>query len=172
LNERLRDTPLSQSDGRIGFPDENANDAEEDRRLSELMQEFRLVLPAATVLFAFLLSVPFASRFEQLSSLDRVVYYVAVASSAGALTFLMGEAGYHQLRGRPYDKSIMIRTTSRQAVVALGLLGVSLVACVVLVSVFVYGSVIAFWVTLPLGVCTLGMWFALPLVRRWRGDPS
>ena len=104
------------------------NDEEQDRRLHELVQELRLLLPATTVLFGFLLSVPFSSRFDSLSSTDRVVHFCAFVSSALALVFLLAEAGYHRLRGRPYDKDVMIRTTSRQAVMGLALLGTSLLA--------------------------------------------
>jgi amino acid transporter len=147
------------------------NDEEDDRQLNELVQELRLVLPGTTVLFAFLLSVPFSSRFEQLTRLDRLVYFVAFIASALALTFLLAEAGYHRVRGRPYDKQVMIRTTSKQAVVGLAMLGLALVCCVVLICDFVYGPVVAWTVSVPLGLGALGMWFGLPLARRWRGDP-
>ena len=155
-------------------PDDQRDDQradEVDRHLDELVQELRLVLPGTTVLFAFLLSVPFSARFEQISPLDRRVYFVAFIATALALVFLLAEAGYHRLRGKPYDKEAMIRTTSKQAVVGLGLLGVALVACVVLVADFVYGSAVAAWVTVPLAIGAIGMWFGIPLSRRWRGDP-
>lgn len=148
------------------------NDQDDDKQLDELVQELRLVLPGTTVLFGFLLSVPFSSRFERLTTLDRLVFFVAFIASALALSFLLAEAGYHRVRGRPYDKHVMVVTTSRQAVVGLTMLGVALVACVVLISDFVYGPVLATAVSLPLGLGALGMWFGLPLVRRWRGDPN
>ena len=119
------------------------NDEEDDRQLDELVQELRLVLPGTTVLFAFLLSVPFSSRFEQLTTIDRLVFFVAFIASALALTFLLAEAGYHRVRGRPYDKHVMVRTTSRQAVVGLAMLGLALVSCVVLICDFVYGPAVA-----------------------------
>ena len=148
------------------------NDEEQDRRLHELIQELRLLLPATTVLFGFLLSVPFSSRFDSLSSTDRVVHFGAFVSSALALVFLLAEAGYHQLRGKPYDKDVMIRTTSRQAVMGLALLGSSLLACVAFVADLVYGGHVALAVSVPVALGATGMWFVLPLRRRFRGDPA
>lgn len=147
------------------------NEDEADRKLNELVQELRLVLPGSTVLFAFLLSVPFSTRFDRLSVFDRMIFFAAFLASALALIFLLAEVGYHRVRGKPYDKQVMIKTTSRQAVAGLALIGVSLLACVVLVADFVYGSVIAVTVTIPVGLGMIGMWFGLPLIRRWRGDP-
>ena len=44
------------------------------------------------------------------------------------------------MRGKPYDEKVMIRTTSRQATVGLGALGVSMICCVILVADFVHGG--------------------------------
>jgi hypothetical protein len=46
-----------------------------------------------------------------------LVFFVAFIASALALSFLLAEAGYHRVRGRPYDKHVMVVTTSQQAVV-------------------------------------------------------
>jgi len=151
---------------------DDPTEIEADHQLEELVQELRLVLPGATVLFGFLLSVPFSSRFDLLTTLDRVVYMVAFLSASLALVLLLAEAGYHRIRGKPYDKYLMVRTSSRQAVAGLASLGVSLLACVVLVADFVYGAVLAMAVAVLLGGGALWLWFGLPLMRRLRGDPS
>lgn len=44
-----------------------------DRQLIELLTELRVALPGAQVLLGFLLTVPFATRFGRISSLDRAV---------------------------------------------------------------------------------------------------
>ena len=150
---------------------EISDDEEADRQLAELVQELRLVLPGTTVLFGFLLSVPFAARFDSLTTFDRVVYFVAFLAAGLALVSLLAEAGYHRVRGRPYDKFVMIRTASHQAIAALAALGVSLLSCVTLVADFVYGPLVALTVVVPLGVGSVWMWFGLPLMRRLRGDP-
>ena len=145
---------------------------EADRQLNELVQELRLVLPGTTVLFGFLLSVPFAAGSAELTTFDRVVYFVAFLGAGLAMVFLLAEAGYHRVRGKPYDKQVMIKTATRQAVAALVSLGVSLVAGVVLVADYVYGLSVALAVAVPLGIGTVWLWFGLPLWRRRHGDPS
>lgn len=139
---------------------------EADRKLGELLQELRLVLPGTTVLFAFLLALPVSSRFDRFSSLDRAIFFVAFVSSATALVFLLGEAGYHRLRGHPYDKQLMVRTVSRQAIVGLVMLGVSMVACLALVCDLVYGGWTSVAFTVALTVLIVLVWFVLPLLRR------
>ena len=152
-------------------PTETDRDEEADRQLNELIQELRLVLPGTTVLFGFLLSLPFAAGSATLTTFDRVVFFIAFLAAGLAMVFLVAEAGYHRLRGRPYDKLTMIKTATHQAIVALVALGVSLIACVVLVADFVYGPIVALAVAIPLGVGSLWMWFGLPLWRRFHGDP-
>jgi len=153
-------------------PRDDPTENEADHQLEELVQELRLVLPGATVLFGFLLSVPFSSRFDSLTALDRVIYMVAFLSASLALVLLLAEAGYHRIQAKPYDKHLMVRTSSRQAVAGLASLGVSLLACVVLVADFVYGAVLAMAVAVPLGGGAMWLWFGLPLMRRLRDDPS
>jgi hypothetical protein len=48
------------------MPDKRSDGHSLDRELGELLQELRVVLPGVQVLFAFLLTVPFTSRFPSL----------------------------------------------------------------------------------------------------------
>lgn len=100
--------------------------SDEDRELQELLGELRVVLPGVTVLFAFLLSLPFAARFGSLTATQRTAFFVAFLSTAVALVFLVGDVAYHRLRGHPYDKQQMIRTVTRQTIAAVVLLGLAL----------------------------------------------
>jgi hypothetical protein len=150
---------------------ESDREEEADRQLDELVQELRLVLPGTTVLFGFLLSVPFATGAATLTTFDRVVFFIAFLGSGLAMVFLLAEAGYHRLRGKPYDKKVMIRTATHQAIAALASLGISLIAGVVLVADLVYGASVAFAVATPLAIGALWLWFGLPLWRRIHGDP-
>jgi predicted neutral ceramidase superfamily lipid hydrolase len=72
-----------------------------DRELDEFLGEVRVMLPAVTVLFAFLLTVPFTARFPQLALPTRTAYFVAFVTTAIAIVLLVGETGYHRLRGKP-----------------------------------------------------------------------
>ena len=52
-----------------------------DRELIELLNELRVALPGVQVLFAFLLAVPFAQRFGDVTSFQRDVYFAALVLS-------------------------------------------------------------------------------------------
>jgi Family of unknown function (DUF6328) len=106
-----------------------------------------------------------------LTTFDRVVFFIAFLAAGVAVVLLVAEAGYHRLRGKPYDKQVMIRTATHQAIGALVALGMSLIACVVLVTDLVYGPWVALFVAAPLGLGASWLWFGLPLWRRWHGDP-
>lgn len=144
------------------------HERDEDRELQELLGEVRVVLPGVTVLFAFLLSLPFTARFGSLTGPQRAAFFVAFLSTAVAIVFLVGEVAYHRLRGYPYDKSQMITTAARQTVTAVVLLGTALVAVVFLVTDVLYAGAAAASVTSVVAVLAIVVWFALPLSRRRR----
>jgi hypothetical protein len=54
----------------------------------ELLNELRVALPGVQVLFAFLLTVPFTQRFNQLTSLQRDVFFAAFIAAALATALL------------------------------------------------------------------------------------
>ncbi|MPV51397.1 MULTISPECIES: DUF6328 family protein [unclassified Pseudactinotalea] len=141
-----------------------------DRELDELTSELRMIIPGVTVLLAFLLSIPFTSVFSKLTPLQADVYFIAFLSTALAVVFLMGEAAYHQLRGKPYSKGRLLQTAIRQMVTALILLGVSLSAVVFLVTDMLFGTMTAALIGAGIAALIAAMWFVLPLLRRLRAD--
>lgn len=147
-------------------------DRDEDRELDELLGELRVVLPGVTVLFGFLLSLPFSARFGGLTEPQRGAYFVAFLSTAAAIVCLVGEVAYHRLRGHPYDKKQMITTVTRQTVAAVALLGVALVAVVFLVGDVLYPGAVAIPLAAVVALLSVLTWFGIPLVRRRRSTTS
>lgn len=139
---------------------------ETDRELDEILSELRVVLPGVTVLFAFLLTVPFTGEFPEVDTLDRAAYFLAFISSAVSMVFLVGESAYHRLVGKPYDKARLTRAAGRQAVVGIAALAVALTAVVFLVTDVVYGNRLAAAAAASVLVLACGVWFAFPLSRR------
>lgn len=139
-----------------------------DRELDELTSELRTVVPGATVLLGFLLSVPVASGFPALDGLQRGAYFTAFLATTFSVVFLLGESAYHRLRGKPYDKGRLLKTANRQSVTALLLLGVALSAVVFLVTDLLFGSVLAVALAAWVVVLIVLIWFGLPLWRRGR----
>lgn len=144
------------------------DDRDVDRELEELTSELRVLLAAATVLFAFLLTVPFSSRFAQVSGLHTGVYFVAFVSTAFAIVLLVGETAYHRLIGKPYDKARLVTTASRQAVGGIALLAIALSAVVFVVADLLYPLPAAAVSAAAVLSGATFTWFALPLLRKPR----
>jgi Family of unknown function (DUF6328) len=61
-----------------GVAEERSGENRNERRareLGELLQELRVMLPGVQVLFAFLLTVPFSARFEDVTPLQQAVFF-------------------------------------------------------------------------------------------------
>ena len=84
-----------------------------DRQLLELLNELRVALPGAQFLFAFLLAVPFASRFGDVSHGLQIVFYVCLLSTLAATILLMAPAVYHRIRWQQGNKTEVIRVAHR-----------------------------------------------------------
>ena len=74
-------------------------DREELRnRYYGLLEELRTMLPGVQVLVAFLLTVPFAAKFDQLDDLGRTLFGRAILSSITSVTCMLTPTAFH--RGR------------------------------------------------------------------------
>ena len=84
-----------------------------DRQLLELLNELRVALPGAQFLFAFLLAVPFAARFGDVSHRLELVFYVCLLATLAATILLMAPAVYHRIRWQQGNKTEVIRIAHR-----------------------------------------------------------
>jgi amino acid transporter len=140
-----------------------------NRELIELLNELRVALPGVQVLFAFLLTVPFAQRFETVSELQRAVYFVALLATAVASVLFITPTAYHRLRWREPDKERMLFTANRLAIAGTVFLAVAMAAVVFLIADVIYGGWQAAAAAGGVGGLLAWFWYALPLSRR--GQP-
>jgi hypothetical protein len=146
-------------------PGERAN-----RELIELLNELRVALPGVQVLFAFLLTVPFTQRFDDLDSGDRRVFYAAVLLTAVATLCLIAPSAHHRLRFRGNVKEHLLRAANVFAVVGLALLALAMSAVTYVVTDLVYpGDLPALVAALLIGAFAL-VWFVLPFL--YRSEPT
>jgi predicted membrane channel-forming protein YqfA (hemolysin III family) len=139
-----------------------------DRELIELLNELRVALPGVQVLFAFLLAVPFSQRFEQLTAVQEDVFFAAFLCTAVSTALLIAPSAYHRLRWRERDKEQLLRTSNRLAIAGTAFLAAAIVAVVYLVTDLIYGAVTSVIVAVAAAAMFAWLWYALPLVRRWR----
>ena len=61
--------------------DDDARDRT-DRQMAELLQELRVALPGVQILFAFLLTVPFAQGFTRVTNFQQDLYFATLLATA------------------------------------------------------------------------------------------
>ena len=143
-----------------------------DRELIELLNELRVALPGVQVLFAFLLTVPFAQRFAGVSSLQRAVFFVALLATAMASVLFITPTAYHRLRWREPDKERMLFTANRLTIAGTVFLAVAVAAAVFLVTDVIYGTWLAALVSGGVAALLAWFWYGLPLSRRNGPGPT
>jgi len=137
-----------------------------DRNLGELLQELRVAGLGVQVLFGFLLSLPFTTRFARLSPGQRDLYLATLALAAIATALLLGPVAYHRLVFRRGQKESLVRAASVMAIAGLAAVGLAVSAAVLLVTGYVASGLSAVLIT-AFVACVFGLlWFVFPLARR------
>lgn len=139
----------------------------DDRNLGELVQELRVAGLGVQVLFGFLLSLPFTTRFVQLSTGQRDLYLACVALAAVAATLLIAPVAYHRLVFRRGLKERLVRFANILAILGLAAVGGAVLAAVLLVTWYVAGALAGGLITAVIGLMVCGLWFTVPLVSRY-----
>ena len=139
-----------------------------EREWIEFLNEVRTTLPGVTLLFGFLLAVPFTQTFAAASQAVRVAYLACFLTTGAACAFLIAPSMYHRLHWRRdvLDKEQMLRTCNRLAITGGALLAVSMSAAVYFVLWQLFPHEVAVAVTALTTALFAWLWFGLPLVRR------
>ena len=137
------------------------------QRYYGLLQELRVVLPGVQVLLAFLLTAPFAQRFEELDDWGRWSFGLALTSSMFSVVCLLGPTFLHRI-GERTARSARLMWSIRLMSVGLVLLGISLVTAMWSVARLVFGTATAWRLVTPVIVTMVLMWVVLPLTLKPR----
>src|SRR4051812_20054844 len=139
-----------------------------DRNLVELVSELRVMQTGVQVLFAFLLTVPFTTRFIEIGAFDRIVYVVTLLCAAIACAFLMAPAACHRLLFRRRDKRYLVWLANRMALAGLAFVGAAMIGVVLLVTSVILSPIAAAALSGGTAVVFLVLWLVLPMRRRRR----
>jgi Family of unknown function (DUF6328) len=154
-----------------GIPDREETDAERhDRQLGELLQEVRVAVPGVQVLFAFLLTVPFASAWDKTTDLQQDVYFATLLMTAIATAFLMAPGSIHRVLFKQSDKQFIVNMANWLLLAGLGALAVAIGLAVFLVADVLFDITAAAIAAGCIFGFTVGLWYVLPLVRRLRHE--
>jgi predicted membrane channel-forming protein YqfA (hemolysin III family) len=144
-----------------------------DQELIELLNEARVALSGASVLFGFLLVVPFSARWVNRTDAQQAAYLVAFLATMLAVLGLMTPTAYHRLRWRERNKERMLRVSHFGVLGGVVCLAVAMVAGVYLVIDTVVSTPWAVGVAIVVGTAFTLLWFVLPLLapyERWDED--
>jgi hypothetical protein len=138
-----------------------------ERQLIELLNELRVVIPGVQVLFAFLLTIPFAQGFAGVNDFQHGVFLVTLLLAALSSALFMAPSAYHRILFHQRDREYIIEVSNRFALAGLAVLSLAVTCAVLLVTDVLYGST-----TLVVGATTATflmfavLWGVLPLMRR------
>src|SRR5262249_7822200 len=138
----------------------------DDRNLIELLQELRVSGLGVQVLFGFLLSLPFTSRFVRLSEAERTLYIVVVILSATSIALLVAPVAYHRLVFRMHQKEHLVKAANALALLGLICVSLAISGTVLLIMSYVLKGSAAVVIGATTWVIFAFLWFVFPLVRR------
>ena len=145
-----------------------------NRKLIELLNELRVALPGVQVLFAFLLTLPLSSGFEETTDLQRAVYAASLGCAAVASALLIGPAAYHRHRYRRLEeetvpeKEEMLVASDHLAAAGIFVLALAMTGSVFVAFDIVLSTTAATAIAAALGAFFAWCWYALPVSRRIR----
>jgi archaellum biogenesis protein FlaJ (TadC family) len=159
--------------------EEDAKDDEDRERYRELLEELRTIIPGVQVLFAFLLTVPFSSRFADLDDVGARVFSLALVTVGLAAVVFLTPAAYHRISPHD-DRRHRLRLGVRSTVAGMALLAVSVGAAVFVVMRLIFETrslpllsawsetTIATTATVMVSGGAAILWFILPIFSRGR----
>lgn len=149
---------------RAGAPGEDDESAREKlhRELDELLSELRVVIPGVTVLFAFLLTVPFSSRFKEIESGQQDAFFWLFITTFAALVLLVAPGVSHRIRFRANERHLLLPVWNVLAIVGLAVMFLAYVLAIYLVTSVVFSPDRATMISIGVGIPVALLWFAFP----------
>ena len=143
-----------------------------ERQMAELLQELRIALPGVQILFAFLLTVPFAQGFTRVTDFQRNLFYATLLATAASTACLIAPTATHRIRFHKSDRRYVIESANRLMIAGLVFLALAIMGAVVLITDYLYG-ISGQWIWPALvALLLVSLWFGRPLVRHARGLSS
>jgi hypothetical protein len=124
------------------------------------------------VLFAFLLTVPFAQGFTSLSQFERDLYLVVLLLTALATAILIAPTAYHRVLFRKGYKPAILSFANRAAIAGLAVLAVAMSGAILLIAHVIFSEAAAIAVAAGSGLVFTALWYVIPWARGQGIDPD
>ena len=142
-----------------------------DRQMLELLNELRVALPGVQILFAFLLTVPFAQGFQRITPTQRTLFYASLLATAASTICLIAPSATHRLRFHQNDRTYIIESANRYMIAGLVFLGIAVVLAIATVTDYLYDSWIVWAAPAAVALLLASLWFLRPLLRTESSGP-
>ncbi|HWM08472.1 MAG TPA: DUF6328 family protein [Solirubrobacteraceae bacterium] len=141
------------------------------RQMAELLQELRVALPGVQILFAFLLTVPFAQGFADVTAFQKNLFFATLMCTAISTACLIAPTATHRLRFHKRDREFIIETANSLLIAGLVFLALAIVGAVALITDFLFdGTARWIWPAI-VALVIAGLWFVRPLARSDSSGP-
>jgi hypothetical protein len=137
-----------------------------DRELIELLNELRVALPGVQILFGFLLTVPFAQRFVEINSAQRLAYLGTLLLLTLASLLFIAPAAQHRVLFRQHDKERLLLRSSRYARAASVVLLLALGTGIFFIVEMVYSGLVAVIAAIAALGAGSWLWIVVPHALR------
>jgi cobalamin synthase len=152
--------------------DRSEEEVTRDRQMAELLQELRIALPGVQILFAFLLTVPFAQGFQQTTNFQRDLYFATLLATTASTACLIAPSATHRLRFHQKERAYIVESANRLLIAGLVFLAGAIVCAVTLITDYLFGLGDSWYWPAAVALTLLVLWFGRPLLRHLRGHSS
>jgi cobalamin synthase len=152
--------------------DRSDDEVKRDRQMAELLQELRIALPGVQILFAFLLTVPFAQGFQQTTDFQRDLYFATLLATTASTACLIAPSATHRLRFHQKERAYIVESANRLLIAGLVFLAGAIVCAVTLITDYLFGLGDSWYWPAAVALTVLALWFGRPLVRHLQGRSS
>lgn len=142
-----------------------------DRNWDELLQELRVAQTGTQILTGFLLTLPFTSRFPDLTAGQERLYLVVLLGSVVATGLNLAPVAYHRILFRQRRRRWLVAAANVASRAGLGMLALTSTGVVLLVFDLVVGGSTAAIAAGAVLLFLLLLWVVVPLVARSGGAP-
>ena len=133
-----------------------------DRHWSEILQELRVAQTGVQILSGFLLTVPFQSRFPELTDGERLWFLVVVVGACATTVTMLSPVLLHRTLFRKQVREVLVRVADVMLQISFGLLAVVVTGAVGLVVEIARGPSVA--VMAGMIALLAALWLVLPLL--------
>ena len=138
----------------------------------ELLNELRVALPGVQILFAFLLTVPFAQGFQRTTSFQRELYYAVLIATVLSTVCLIAPTATHRLRFHQNEREWLIESANTLMIAGLGFLTIAIGSAFLLITDVLFDGARVWIYSVLVWLTILVLWFGRPLYRQVRGLSS